>query len=207
MDSRPQHLPPGLEVEGLLGSGRRSVVWTARYRGEPAVLKCYREAFVRKYRERYGLDIARFEFSRNEAFRAVPGLARFAARPLALTGQDGVGPPGFVQERIDGVPLVELARREGGLPRSVLEAGDLIVARAEAAGLHDLDLYYENILLRRCDGEWLPALHDFNLVPQHRYPPNPFLAFAYRSGLRRKSHRDYRCIRQWRTVSAACAAR
>lgn len=183
------------------------MVWAATYRGQAAVLKLYRDAFVCKYRERFGVDIARFEFSRNEAFRAVPGLARYAARPLALTGQDGAGPAGFVQERIDGVPLVELGRREGGLPRSVLEAGDRIVARAEAAGLHDLDLYYENVLLRRCDGEWLPALHDFNLLPQYLYPPNPFLAFAYRSGLRRKSHRDYRCIRQWRAFSAACAAR
>jgi len=195
-----------LQLEGPLGSGRRSEVWAVRYQGRPAALKVYRPVFIEKYRERYGIDIAEFEFERNRAFRAVPGLADYAARPLALIGRDGECDLGFVQERIDGLPLTELGRREGGLPRSVLEAGAFIVRRAEAAGLHDLDLYYRNVLVRRRDGRWLPALHDFNLLPQHLFPPNPFLAIAYRTGLRRKSHRDYRCIRQWQACSARCAA-
>jgi hypothetical protein len=206
LESATPRLPAGLQLERPLGAGRRSEVWAVRYRGEPAALKLYRDAFVEKYRNRYGIDIAVFEFARNQAVRAVPGLAPYAARPLAVIGRDDGCSPGFVQERIDGVPLPAFARRAGGLPDSVLEAGAFIVRRAEAAGLHDLDLYYENILLRERDGRWLPVLHDFNLLPQHLYPPNPFLAFAYRVGLRRKSHRDYRCIRQWRAFSAACAA-
>jgi hypothetical protein len=44
-------------------------------------------------------------------------------------------------------------------------------------------------------------------MPQHLHPPNPFLAIAYRTGLRAKSHRDRRCIAQWRSFSAECAAK
>ena len=80
----------------------------------------------------------------------------------------------------------------------MLEAGKHIVHLAESAGLHDLDLFYRNILVRQNGEGWVPVIHDFNLVPQHLFPPNPFLYLAYRFGIRKKSHRDYRCIRQWR---------
>ena len=206
LDPSTVKLPPGLQLERPLGAGRRSEVWAVQYAGRPAALKLYRASFIEKYRARHGINIARFEWSRNCAFRAVPGLAEYAAAPLALIGLDGSCSLGFVQERVDGLSLVELGRREGGLPRSVLEAGRIIVHRAEAAGLHDLDLYFENVLVRRRRGRWLPVLHDFNLLPQPEYPPNPFLALAYRTGLRRKSYRDYRCIRQWRDFSERCAA-
>ena len=154
---------------------------------------------------KFGLDIARFEWARNHAFINVPGLAPYAARPLEILGQDDGFSPAFLQERIEGLPLTELGMRDGGLPENVLEAGRKIVRLAETAGLHDLDLYYRNILVRQSSAGWLPIIHDFNLVPQHLFPPNPFLALAYRLGLRKNSHRDYRCIRQWREFSDSCS--
>ena len=92
-----------------------------------------------------------------------------------------------------------LLRARAGLPGLPLDS--------DGDGLHDLDLYYRNILVREHEGTWLPVLHDFNLMPQHTFPPNPFLAIAYRAGIRRKSHRDYRCIRQWRQFSESCGNR
>lgn len=198
-------LPPGLVPGARLGEGRRSVVYEAPWKGRTVALKLYRPEFVSKYRERFGLDIARFEYDRNQAFINVPGLARYAAKPLAVLGQDDGFSPAFLQERVEGLPLTELGMREGGLPGEVIAAGKQIVRLAEAAGLHDLDLFFRNILVRESQDGWAPVIHDFNLVPQHLFPPNPFLYLAYRLGIRKNSHRDYRCIRQWREFSDSCS--
>ena len=204
MNATPQ-LPPGLEPGDRLGEGRRSVVYQASWQGREIALKIYRPEFVDKYRRKFGLDIARFEYQRNQAFIDVPGLAPYAAKPIAILGQNDGFSPAFLQERIEGLPLTELGMREGGLPEEVLEAGKHIVHLAESAGLHDLDLFYRNILVRQNGEGWVPVIHDFNLVPQHLFPPNPFLYLAYRFGIRKKSHRDYRCIRQWREFSDSCS--
>jgi RIO-like serine/threonine protein kinase len=200
----PPRLPRGLELGEPIGEGRRSTVYEAQYQGRQLALKLYRPAFVEKYRRQYGVNIAAFEMARNRAFRSVPGLRPFAAEPVATFGVEDDFSPAFAQERIHGISLVALGQQQKGLPVSVLRAGEQIVALAEAAGLHDLDLYYKNILLRELKGEWRPVLHDFNLMPQHMFPPNPFLAAAYRLGLRRKSHRDHRCLRQWKRFSEQC---
>lgn len=197
-------LPADVALDEPVGEGRRSVVYRGRYRDQTVAVKVYRPAFVEKYRDRHGVDIARFELERNRAVRRAPGLRRFTATPLAVVGGSGGHDLAFIQEFIEGIQLVELGQREQGLPSSVLDAGQAILAGAEAAGLFDLDLYYRNILVRRDEGSWIPVLHDFNLLPQHLFPPNPFLAMAYLLGIRRKSHRDRRCISQWRRFSEAC---
>lgn len=205
MDPAPQ-LPPGLEPGDRLGEGRRSIVYKASWQGRTVALKLYRPEFVEKYRRKYGLDIARFEHDRNRTFIDVPGLAPYAAKPIGIFGQNDGFSPGFLQEYIDGLPLTELGLREGGLPAEVLEAGKRIVHLAESAGLHDLDLFFRNVLVRQTKEGWVPVIHDFNLVPQHLFPPNPFLRAAYLLRLRKNSHRDYRCIRQWREFSDSCSA-
>jgi hypothetical protein len=200
----PPRLPRGLELGEPIGEGRRSTVYEAQFQGRQIALKLYRPVFVEKYRKQYGVHIAAFEMERNRAFRSIPGLRPFAAEPIAAFGIEDGFSPAFAQERIHGISLVALGRQQKGLPVSVLRAGEQIVALAEAADLHDLDLYYKNILLREHRNEWRPVLHDFNLMPQHLFPPNPFLAAAYRLGIRRKSHRDYRCLRQWQQFSKQC---
>lgn len=204
MNTAPR-LPPGLEPGARLGEGRRSVVYRASWQGRIIALKLYRPEFVSKYRDKYGLDIARFEYDRNRAFIEVPGLAPYAAKPIGTLGQDDGFSPAFLQECIDGLPLTELGMQEGGLPEELLDAGKHIVHLAESAGLHDLDLFYRNILVRQSADGWMPVIHDFNLVPQYLFPPNPFLKVAYSIGLRKFSHRDYRCIRQWREFSESCS--
>lgn len=196
-------LPPGITLGERAGEGRRSVVYRGQFQDKTVAVKVYRPEFVKKYLSRYGVNIATFEMERNRAVFETPGLRPYAAAPVTVVG-GGQHALAFVQEFIEGLSLVELGRRDGGLPDSVLRAGADILRQADRAGLYDLDLYYRNILVRERDGQWLPVLHDFNLMPQYRFPPNPFLWLAYRTGLRHKSHRDRRCIAQWHAFSREC---
>lgn len=198
-------LPQALEVLDIAGEGRRSVTYRANHRGEIIALKVYRQAFIDKYRQRFKLNIAQFEFDRNQAFYAVEGLRPYAAQPIGVLGIEDQYSLCFLQEFIEGPTLVELAQQHHGLPQSVLDAGLIICRTAETSGLHDLDIFYKNVMMRKQEGVWLPVLHDFNLLPQHLYPRNPFLALAYLTGLRRKSHRDWRCLRGWHEFSERCS--
>jgi len=204
MDISDLNLPQDLIVVSFAGHGRRSVTFKANYRGENIALKIYRDDFIQKYQKRYKLNIAEFEFFRNQAFYAVKALRPYTAKPIKVLGIDDGYSLCFLQEFIDGPSLVELAENNKGLPQSVLDAGQLICEQAETAGLHDLDIFYKNILVCQRDGVWLPVIHDFNLVPQYQFPPNPFLAFAYKTGIRKKSHRDWRCLKGWHDWSDQC---
>ena len=204
MDIDDLSLPEDLVLIGFAGQGRRSATFKANYLGKTVALKVYRQEFIEKYQQRYKLNIAQFELNRNETFYAVESLRPYAARPISLLGIDDDYSLCFLQEFIEGPSLVELAEINQGLPQSVLDAGHLICERAELAGLHDLDLFYKNILLRQQNDSWLPVIHDFNLVPQYQFPPNPFLALAYLTGLRKKSHRDWRCLKGWKDWSEHC---
>jgi RIO-like serine/threonine protein kinase len=190
-------LPRNVEIETLLGEGRRSRVYRARFDGRDVAIKLYRERYVRSYRERLGISIARFEFDRNLAFCRTAGLEAYAVSPLAVIGEDDGMDAAFVQERItEAVSLEVVRRQEGGVPRESLAALREIVRIASNAGLYDIDLDPRNILLRDTAEGWLPVLHDFNLIPQHLRAPNPLVAFLYRTGLRHPSHRDRRWLRR-----------
>ena len=207
MEINELKLPEKLLPLSLAGEGRRSVTYKAEDNGEVVALKVYRKEFVHKYQQRYGLNIAEFEFARNQAFYEVEELRPYAAQPIEVLGVDDGYNLCFLQEFIDGPSLVELAQTNHGLPRTVLDAGRLICEKAEASGLHDLDIFYKNVLVREKNGTWLPVIHDFNLVPQYQYPSNPFLALAYLTGLRKKSHRDWRCLKGWHDWSDHCQDR
>lgn len=198
-------LPSDLEPVSVAGEGRRSVTFKASYRGDTVAMKAYRPEFIQSYRSKYDVNIAVFEMSRNRAFRKVPELEPYAAKPLAVIGHDGRYSLLFLQEFIDGIPLTELGRQNKGLPDSVLEAGEVIVRMAELNELYDLDLFYKNILVRQVRGVWRPVIHDFNLMPQHLHARSPILKLAFRTGLRKPSHRDYRCLQQWRSYSEECS--
>lgn len=198
-------LPPGLEPLEVAGKGSRSITFRANYRGSILAMKVYRPDVIDNYRKKYDLNIAVFEMSRNRAFRKIPELLPFAAKPISVMGHDGRCSLLFLQEFIEAVPLKELAEKDKGLPDSVLEAGATIVRVAEQNGLHDLDLYYKDVLLRKQSDIWLPVLHDFNLVSQHEHPSNPIMALAFKSGMRKKSQRDHRHLEQWRGYSERCA--
>lgn len=192
-------LPEGLTVLRALGEGRRSRVYLADDGGAEVVVKIYRNAFIAKYRDRYGVDIGEFEIQRNRALYEVPALRRYVARPLRLVAWPD-GSRALVQENVGGTPLLDLVRELGGLPGDVLNAGHFIVGEAAKLGIHDLDLSPPNIRVLRDEAGWYPKLHDFNLMPQHLFPPNPFMALGIRLGLRSKNHRDYRCLAEWKRL-------
>jgi hypothetical protein len=196
-------VPPGVELLDFVGAGKRSMTFRARLNREVVALKVYRKRFIDKYRDRYGLNIARYEFERNSAFYAVNALRPYSARPLAVFDDPAVSSLCFGQEFLDLPSLKEAALAEGRVPPEVLEAGRAIVAAASEAGLYDLDISTKNIKVRRSDAGWMPVVYDFNLVPQYRYPPNPLIALAYWCGLRHKAHRDHRAVRNWATLKKA----
>ena len=201
MEIRDLKLPPGLLPIELAGEGRRSVTYKAERQGEIVALKVYREEFIVKYQQRFGINIAQFEIKRNQQFYDIESLRPYAARPIEILGIDDDYSLCFLQEFIVGLTLVELANIMHGLPLSVLDAGRFICQTAEDAGMHDLDIFYKNVMVRKQGDTWLPVLHDFNMIPQYLHPPNPFLALAYITGIRRKSHRDWRCLKGWHAYS------
>ena len=198
-------LPPELEPLEVAGSGRRSITFRANYRGEVLAMKVYRPDVINSYRKKHDLNIGVFEMSRNRALRKIPELLPYVAKPIAVMGHDGSHSLLFLQEFIDGVTLKELAEKNKGLPESVLEAGETIVFEAELHDIHDLDLGYDQILVRKNKGVWLPVLSDFNEIPKSEKPSNPFSSLALKTGLRKKNHGDRKNLQQWRAYSAQCA--
>lgn len=194
----PIVVPGDLKVAELLGRGARSMGYAGQLNGRKVAIKFYRPKFVDKFRYRYGVDIAQFEFDRNAAFRAVPGLQKHTVAPLrVLSAEDGYS-PAFVQEFVPGRPLIDVMRELGHLPSGILELGRRIIDTANAAGLHDLDMNDSNIMVEQTAGEWNIFVYDFNLMPQYLHAPNPLVALLYKLGIRKKSRRDYLCLERWK---------
>lgn len=194
-------LPADIELQRKLGEGQRSVGYEARWRGRRVAVKCYRTEFIAKYRRRYGVDIAQFEFDRNAAFRALPGLAALSPEPLrVLRAADG-HTPAFVQDYVEGPDIRELVKQLGYLPFELLQKARYAVDTAKAHGLHDLDLNDSNVRAVRGPDGWRPLIFDFNLMPQHLHAPNPFRKLQFKLGLRDKSFRDYECLDIWVAIA------
>lgn len=158
-------LPDTVGLLGVAGEGSRAVVFRASHRGETVALKVYRPEAVATYRERHGCNIAVYEMSRNRAFRKVQELTPFSARPILVLGHDGQQSVSFMQEFIDGETLADFGRSHGGIPASVLEAGEIIAREAKRAGLEGFSLDYRDVMVRQQAGRWLPVIQDFNQPP------------------------------------------
>ena len=191
-------LPEEVKVKGLLGRGRRSFACRGEYGGKDVVVKVYRKEFVEKYWKKCCIDIAEFEYERNTILYDIDEIRPYIARPYRVFTRHSAFTHSFIQEYIEGITLKQLITRSGYLPDEVLEAGYQIVKCAEAHGVHDMDIYEENVLVTRSEGTWMPKLYDFNLLPQHISPPNPFIALGIKMGLRSKSCRDYRNLGNWK---------
>ena len=189
--------PSDIKVLSFLGRGRRLFSYKGIYENKDVVIKIYRKEFVEKYKEKCDLDIARFEFERNSILYNIESIQPYIAAPLKVFPVDSGFTHSFVQELIDGITLKQLIAKLGYLPEEVLKAGYKIVQTAEASGVHDLDISVGNILVINQDGAWIPRIYDFNMLPQHMNPPNPFMALGFTIGLRKKSHRDYRSLKNW----------
>ncbi len=198
-------LPQDLEPLEVAGQGSRSITFRANYRGDILAMKVYKPDAIKQFKKKHNKNIAVSEMSRNRAFRKIPELLPFIAKPIAVMGHDGKSTLMFLQEFIDGVPLKELAERNKGLPDSVLEAGETIVRNAELNELYELDLSMDDVLVRKQAGVWTPVLHDFNHVPKVEKPSNSFFARAFKGSTEKKSKRDYQLLEQWRAYSQKCS--
>ena len=191
-------LPKEISIIKPLGAGRRSQVYLADYSGERVVVKVYKQEYIEKYRSQYKVNIGEFEFSRNSIAYQTDSLREYVAKPYRLLQPSQGYELAFVQEYIDGIWLEDLMKQCQGLPSEVLQTGYEIVRQAAKVGLYDLDIPPGNIrLVKDKRGSWIPKLYDFNLMPQHICPPNPFMALGFKLGLRSKNHRDYRSLKHW----------
>ena len=190
-------LPHDIDLGSYLGTGGRAHVFNATLDGDAVIVKVYREAAAQKYRSRYGVDIAEFEFQRNQALYAIETIRANVARPYRVFPAGADYSHCLVQEYIGGKTLKDLIIAQGELPADVLESGYRVIRAAEAAGVHDLDISSKNVRIVEEGGERVLKLYDFNLMPQHLHAPNPFLWLVLKLGLRRKSHRDYRNLKKW----------
>jgi hypothetical protein len=175
-------LPPNLEPIEVAGTGSHSIIFRANYRGDILAMKVYRPESIERYRKKYDVNIGVYEMSRNRAFRKIPDLLPFTAKPISVMGHDGRCSLIFLQEFVDGVLLTELVDRMGTVPESVLEAGETIVRAAELNEQYELDLHYENVMVRKHSGIWQPVLHDFNHMVKKEEASGSLLGKVFKSG-------------------------
>lgn len=190
-------LPAEIQIQGYLGKGARSHVFAAMLGEDTVIVKTYREEMAQKYRDKYDIDIAEFEFGRNKSLYNISEINKYIARPYRVYPASSEYTHCMIQEFITGRTLKDLIIEMGYLPREVLDAGYHIIRNAEANGVHDLDISSKNVMIVEQGGELIPKLYDFNLMPQCQHAPNPFLWLAIKLGLRGRSHRDYRNLKKW----------
>ncbi|QMU61589.1 MAG: hypothetical protein GKR92_07715 [Gammaproteobacteria bacterium] len=191
------NLPNDIEIAEYIGRGGRAHAYNAYVDSEPVIIKIYHEEVAQKYAHKYQVDIAKYEYGRNVALYELPKIKRYIAKPYRVFPQDGEFTHCMVQERVTGQILKQVIVELGCLPSEILESGYEIVREAEANGIHDLDISVGNVLVNKASGKWIPKLYDFNIMPQYLFPPNPIVGLAFKLGIRKKSFRDYRSLRNW----------
>jgi len=137
------------------------------------------------------------EHTRNKLLYELPEIKNYIAKPYAVYSASSEYTQCVVQERVYGESLYEAINRLGYLPSEILEAGNCIVRAAEKSGVHDLDISVGNVMINKVEEKWVPTLYDFNIMPQYLFPPNPMVGLAYKLGVRKKSFRDYRSLKNW----------
>ncbi len=185
------------EILGRLGEGGRSTVYRAAWRGREVALKVYKASAITRHARKHGQNLAAYEYERNLAFWRAPGLARYVAEPLGFLATSGVS--AFVQELLDGeLYYFYYTRRGGRVEPRLFEHVERMVQLHHAADLYDVDLHAMNVMVvEEPTGEPVPRLFDFNLVPFHIRPRNPFVALLLRTGLMSKRARDLRKLREF----------
>jgi hypothetical protein len=178
-----------------LARGKVTTVYRAHLGDRLVALKIYRPAYVRRHAERHSTNIAEYEYTRNQAFRASPDLRRYAAEPLGYLHTPSVS--AFAQELLDGEMYYDACLQRGGPLVDVFDHLTRIVEYAHAVDLFDIDLHAMNVLVVDDGGEEVPKLFDFNRTPFYLHPRNPFEALALKTGIIDERTRDRKKLRQF----------
>ena len=186
-----------IEIISFLGSGNRANVYKAKHNNSDVVVKAYKPEVIKKYQAKYKVDIAEYEYGRNCALHEISEIRHFIAKPVSVFSAESGYTHSMVQQFVDGTILEHLINQLGYLPQELLDHGYRIVRAAENHGIHDLDISVGNLMANKINGNWEPILYDFNIMPQYLYPPNPIVGLAFKTGIRKKSFRDYRSLRNW----------
>jgi hypothetical protein len=192
-----------VEIRERLGEGLSCVVYDAVWKGRPVAAKLYKASAVDRHHAVTGTEIAEYEYERNAALRAAPGVEPYVAEPLAFLSTAGVSM--FLQERLDGELYYDYyVRLEGRVDPSLLETLQRVVAAGNEAGLYDLDVHAGNtMLVSDAQGDSLrPVLFDFNAIPFFDKPPNPFAWAAFRLGVIGRDWRDRNKIANFHDFSS-----
>lgn len=180
----------GLQLGEKIGEGRRSEVYRARWRGREVAIKVYRPAAIARHLRKLGGSIAQFENERNKALHDIADVARYVAEPLGFLVADDA--QFTVQELLTGPMYYDFAVANGR-PARFREHLERFVNGCHAAGVHDLDLHAMNVIVeQRPDGELIPRLFDFNMIPATTRARNPLIGLAIRLGLVDLRSRDRR---------------
>ncbi len=190
----------GMSVGSRLGEGGRSIVYESEYEGRPVALKIYKQAAIDRMQRKLRIDIAEFEYRRNREIFEIDGLNRFVAEPLTTLHENGKS--ALVQERLNGELYFFYVRRHPNCDRAKLKDHlQRVVDTAHAAGFYDIDFHSLNVMVvDEAGGESVPKLFDFNMIPFHIRPPNPFWAAALKLGLMSPAWRDERRLRDFDLV-------
>ena len=176
-----------------LGEGGRSLVYEGEWQGQHVALKVYKPEAREKHRRKHPLDVAEFEYRRNLAFFEAPGLARYVARPLAFLDSDEAS--AMVQEPLDGELYYFRHRaREERVDPELFRHVERMVELAHGAGLYDLDVHALNVMVVEEEGEPIPKLFDFNLVPWEERRWSLWVWLSLKTGLRSARRRDLRML-------------
>ncbi len=186
-----------VEIVEQLGEGGRSAVYRAHWRRREVALKVYKSSAVVRHARKHPQNLAEFEYSRNLAFYRADGMAQYVAEPLGFLATSGISV--FAQEMLHGELYYFYYReRKGDVSPELYRHVERMVHLHHAAGLYDVDLHAMNVMVvEGPDGEPLPKLFDFNLIPFHVRPPNPFVGLLLRLGWMSPRARDLRKLRNF----------
>jgi tRNA A-37 threonylcarbamoyl transferase component Bud32 len=200
----PEGSAGGFELTGLgdvrildrLGEGGRSTVYRAQWNGREVALKIYKSLALERHARKHQENLAKYEYARNRAFYEAPGMARYVAEPLGYLATDHVS--AFLQEKLDGdLYYFYFRERNGDMPKGLFRHVEKMVALYHKAGLYDVDLHSMNVMVVKDNGEPIPKLFDFNLIPFHIHPPNKVVGLLLKTGLINLRARDLRKLRNF----------
>jgi len=92
-----------VELDEVVGFGRRCVAFSARRHGQALVLKSYHPQAVARHADRAGGSLARYECERNAALHRIAVLAPYVAAPIGYWSSPGE--EFFLQQRVCGETL------------------------------------------------------------------------------------------------------